>query len=127
MDLNRNSPWNWRVLDPPGGTFYAGPKALSESESRAINRLIRRLRPAVTVWYHQHATMVDTSTGHQAIERRYAKTVRLPAHPRGTVHGSITTWQADRFPKDTAFVVELPAGRLPAAAVRRHVRAIEEL
>ena len=127
VDLNRNAPWNWRVLDPPGGTYYAGPHALSEPESRAINRLVRRVRPAVSVWYHQHAAMVDTSTGHRSIERRYARTVGLPAEPYGTVPGSITTWQAHRYPADTAFVVELPGGPLSVAAVRRHVLAVSQL
>ena len=128
VDLNRNSPWNWGTKDRPGGTFYAGPKALSEPESKAINTLIATLRPAVSVWFHQHAAMVDTSSGgSHAIERRYARTVGLPAREYGTVHGSITSWQNARFPADTAFVVELPAGTLSATAVDRHVQAIEAL
>lgn len=128
VDLNRNSPWNWGTDDRPGDTYYAGPKALSEPESRAIHDLVERVRPAVTVWFHQHAAMVDTSSGgDHRIERRYARTVGLPAREYGTVHGSITSWQNDRFRRDTAFVVELPAGRLSSGSVARHVRAIEGL
>src|SRR6478736_2067150 len=55
VDLNRNSPWHWRRLS---GMFYSGPRPLSEPESRAINQLVRCLRPHVSIWYHQSATLV---------------------------------------------------------------------
>ncbi len=127
VDLNRNSPWHWRPLDPPGGLHYAGPRALSEPESRAVNRLVRRLRPALTIWYHQHAALVDASGGEPAIERRYARLVGLPFKAFGTFPGSITSWQNATFPGTTAFVVELPAGRLRRSAVARHVAAVRTL
>jgi murein peptide amidase A len=126
VDLNRNAPWRWQHLEQPGGTFYSGPYPLSEPESRAINKLVKRLRPAVSIWYHQHATLVDSSSGGDpAIESRYARTVGLPfrAYP-SFVPGSITSWQDATFPHDTAFVVELPAGALPPASVALHVAAI---
>jgi beta-N-acetylhexosaminidase len=47
---------------------------------------------------------------------------RLERHP-----GSVSTWQNRAFPGSTAFVVELPAGRLVAGAVRRHVAAVLHL
>ncbi len=128
VDLNRNSPWRWRTLDAPGGVHYAGPRPLSEPESRAINRLVRRLRPTVSVWYHQHAALVDTSSGGRvAPERAYAAASGLPLRAYGRVPGSITTWQDTRFPRSTAFVVELPPGRLSAAAVVRHLKAVESI
>jgi protein MpaA len=123
VDLNRNAPWRWQPL--PRGTYYSGPHPLSEPESRAINSLIKRLRPAVSIWYHQHATMVDSSSGGDpAIESRYARTVGLPFLAYPFVPGSITSWQDATFPNDTAFVVELPAGPLPASSVALHVAAI---
>jgi len=80
------------------------------------------------VWYHQHAALVDTSSGGDvAIERRYATTVKLPLREYGVFPGSITTWQDAAYPSDTAFCVELPAGTLSPAAVARHVKAIREL
>jgi murein peptide amidase A len=128
VDLNRNAPWRWQHLEQPGGTYYSGPYPLSEPESRAINRLVRRLRPAVSIWYHQHATLVDSSSGGDpAIERRYARTVGLPYLRYPFVPGSITSWQDATFPHDTAFVVELPGGPLPPASVSRHVAAIMAL
>lgn len=127
VDLNRNAPYRWRHLDPPGGTYYAGPRASSEPETRAVLGLVRRIHPDVTVWFHQHARLVDTSRGSRTIIRAYARRVGLPAIDYGTRPGSLSTWQSHAFPHDTAFVVELPAGALPAAKVRDHVAAIGAL
>lgn len=124
VDLNRNSPWHWRALDAPGGTFYSGPHALSEPESRAIVALVREVRPAISIWFHQHAALVDDSGGDRAIERRYARLVGMPFRHFGIEPGSITSWQDATFPADTAFVVELPAGALPSRSVDRHAAAV---
>jgi murein peptide amidase A len=125
VDLNRNSPWHWQPLEHPGDPFYSGPRPLSEPESRAINRLVNGLRPAVSIWYHQHAALVDDSSGGSlAIESRYARAVGLPLRNYGVFPGSITTWQDRTYPRDSAFVVELPAGSLSSAAIARHVAAV---
>jgi protein MpaA len=125
VDLNRNAPWHWRPLEHPWGTYYAGTGPLSEPESRAINRLINNLHPAVTIWYHQHASLVDDSSGGSlAIESHYAHSVGLPLRRYGDFPGSITTWQDVTYPQDTAFVVELPPGPLAASSIARHVGAI---
>jgi protein MpaA len=121
VDLNRNSPARWRPLK---GIFYSGSRPLSEPESKAIHRLVLRLRPAITIWYHQHATLVDDSGGDRAVERRYARMVRLPFRHFGDVPGSITGWQNATFRSATAFVVELPAGRLSRTAIARHANAV---
>ena len=125
VDLNRNSPWHWRPLDHPGGLHYSGPAPLSEPESRAIYRLVMRLRPAVSIWYHRHAALVDDSSGgRRQLERRYATLVGLPLRNYGVYPGSITTWQDATFPHDTAFVVELSAGVLSGTELSRHVAAV---
>jgi protein MpaA len=124
VDLNRNTPWHWRHL---GGTFYSGPSPLSEPESRAINKLVRCLQPQVSIWYHQAATLVDDSGGARSVERRYAHLVGLPFRHFGLEPGSITSWQNAAFPRDTAFVVELPAGRLTRRSAARHVSAVKAL
>jgi protein MpaA len=121
VDLNRNSPARWRPLK---GIFYSGPRPLSEPESKAIHRLVLRLRPAIAIWYHQHASLVDDSGGDQAVERRYARAVGLPFRHFGDVPGSITSWQNATLRRDTAFVVELPAGKLSSTAVARHTNAV---
>ena len=38
-------------------------------------RLIRRLRPVVSIWFHQHLNLVDESGGNATIERRFATRV----------------------------------------------------
>src|SRR5437588_2805882 len=45
VDLNRNFPFRWRTLGPPGSLHYAGPHPLSEPESRLVAALVLRLRP----------------------------------------------------------------------------------
>ena len=121
VDLNRNSPWRWRSLR---GEFYSGPRPLSEPESRAINRFVRCVQPQVSVWYHQSEALVDDSGGNRSVERRYARLVGMPFRHIGLEPGSITSWQNAAFPNDTAFVVELPPGRLSAGDAERHVTAL---
>jgi len=124
VDLNRNAPWRWRPTGPPGSVFYAGPRPRSEPETRALLRLVRRVRPAITIWYHQQAALVDDSGGDRRIERRYAELVGLPFKRYGDLPGVFTGWQNTTFPRTTAFVVELPAGPLRPRAARRHARAV---
>ena len=121
VDLNRNSPWHWRRLR---GEFYSGPRPLSEPESRAINTFVRCVQPQISIWYHQAAALVDDSGGDRSVERRYARLVGLPFRHIGLEPGSITSWQNAAFPNDTAFVVELPPGRVPADAAKHHVSAL---
>lgn len=125
VDLNRNAPWRWKPLDVPWGTYYSGPRARSEPESEAIVRLVRRARPAITIWYHQHAALVDPGGGDIRILRRYARRVSLPVRDafRG-LPGIWTGWQNATHRRATAFVVELPAGALDDAAVVRHADAV---
>ena len=127
VDLNRNSPWRWRPLESRGGLFWSGPRAASEPETRAVLRLVRRLKPAVSIWYHQHAALVNDSGGDRRIERRYARLVGLPFRKFSRPPGNFTSWQNATFPADTAFVVELPAGRMSRRAVRHHVAAVLSL
>jgi protein MpaA len=124
VDLNRNFAWRWQSQTTPGTTFYAGPAPLSEPESRFARMLITRLRPDITIWFHQHETAVDTSGGSVAIEARFARRVALPLRRMMRYPGSATTWQMHRFPKATAFVVELPPGTLGARATRAYARAV---
>lgn len=123
VDLNRNFPFAWRPL---GGGEYSGPHALSEPESRAARRLILKLKPDLTIWFHQPFGLVDRSGGDPAIERRFAQLsglplVRLARHP-----GSASSWQNHTLHPATAFVVELPAA-VSEALVRRASDAVREL
>jgi murein peptide amidase A len=121
VDLNRNFPWRWQRLS---GLFYSGPQPLSEPESRIAYRLIRRLRPQISIWFHQHMRVVDQSGGNAAVERRFARLVGLPLVRLAREPGSVVGWANHAFPGATAFVVELPTGTLSAASVSRFATAV---
>jgi protein MpaA len=125
VDLNRNFPWHWQRLGPRGTQQYAGTHALSEPESRIAHALIVRLRPAITIWFHQPLGVVDESGGSPAIERRFARLAGLPFRRLPRYPGSAASWQDTKFPATTAFVVELPAGRPTAGALARYARAVK--
>jgi murein peptide amidase A len=128
VDLNRNFNWRWRAHDQPWGTSYSGPRAFSEPESRAAKRLIKRIRPRVAIWYHQHLALVDDpSEADDRIARRYAKLVGLPFEHLPRYHGSATGWENHHIEHGTAFVVELPAGSLPDSDQHRHAVAVLDL
>jgi murein peptide amidase A len=125
VDLNRNSSQGRRFLGGPGTRFYAGPRAFSEPETRAIRSLILRVRPAVTVWYHQPFGLVDRpETGGDAISRAYARVSGLRFSPLTPRPGSMSRWENVRVRPGSSLVVELPGGRLPAASARRHAAAV---
>jgi murein peptide amidase A len=124
VDLNRNFPYLWQPLS---GTFYSGARSLSERESRIAYNLIRRVRPTTSIWFHQHLNVVDESGGSVAIERRFASLTGLPLARLAREPGSVVGWENHVLPGDTAFVVELPAGRLGDASASRFARAVESI
>jgi protein MpaA len=122
VDLNRNFPWGWRAQS---GIFASGPAPASEPETKAIMKLIARERPGVTLWFHQHMDLVERTRGSDAtIIARYARTAHMRVRTLARLPGTAPRWQEHAQPTSTSFVVELPAGRLPRAAVGRHVAAI---
>jgi protein MpaA len=121
VDLNRNFPFRWRPLD---GVYESGPRPLSEPESRIAYRLILRLRPSVSIWFHQHRDLVWASGGKAPLERRFARISGLPYHRLPALAGSAIDWQNHKLPGTTAFAAELPAGAASPAAVERYVRAV---
>jgi protein MpaA len=126
VDLNRNFPDGWKVLGAPGSLHYAGPNPLSEPESQAAASLLRRVRPTLGIWYHQALDVVDSSQGAPSLERRYAADTGMQLRRLIDYPGSATGYE-DRLLGPTAFVVELPAGRLTIGQVRRHVHAVVDV
>ena len=124
VDLNRNFPVAWRAMGGTFDTFHSGRFPLSEPESQAMAALVRRVRPRVTLYYHQMLRLVDRGGGDRFLERLYARRsgLRYRAYPRQP--GSATRWQNHTFRRDTATVVELPAGSLSRRAVARHAGAV---
>lgn len=127
VDLNRNFGRKWKPIGNRWDTYYPGPRKFSEPESRIAHDLIIDVRPDITIWYHQHMSLVDASGGKRWIQRRYAELVGLPLRDLKLLPGTATRWQNHRFEDDTSFVVELPAGSLSRKAVRRHARAVLEV
>jgi protein MpaA len=121
VDLNRNFPYLWQPLS---GTFYSGPRALSERESRIAYKLIRRIRPTMSIWFHQHLNVVDESGGDVRAEQRFARLVGMRTERLGRYPGSVAGWENHTFPGTTAFVVELPAGPVPPRRIGVFTRAI---
>ncbi len=121
VDLNRNFPWRWRRLS---GAFYSGRRGLSEPESRAAFRLIGRLQPWLSIWFHQPLGAVSVTKRSRALERRFAQLAglglaNLPAYP-----GSATSWERHLLPDSAAFVAELPGGSIGARKANRYARAV---
>jgi hypothetical protein len=127
VDLNRNWASRWKRQGEPWSLYYSGPRVFSEPESRAGRGLITRVRPRVSIWYHQHMNVV-WAVGSAADEGRiYAARVGMGVRTDDSLRGTAVGWQQRRFPTAGAFVVELPAGPVPATARVRHVEAVRRL
>ena len=122
VDLNRNFPYRWKFTAEP--VYYSGPRPVSEPETRAAMSLVRRIRPAVTITYHQHMDLVDEAGGDRGVARRYAQIAGLRPTCLTFLPGEETEWSNHTFPGTTSFVVELPAGPIARPALSRHLRAV---
>ena len=124
VDLNRNFPYRWRPL---GGGEYSGAGPLSEPESRAAHRLVRREKPDLTIWFHQPFGLVDRPEGNPFAAHRFADLIGLPlVRLPGPYPGSATRWQNHTFKESTAFVAELPPKVTPSLT-QRAIAAIRTL
>jgi protein MpaA len=123
VDLNRNFPYRW--AGGPRGTYYPGPRPASEPETRALMRLVRRVRPQLAIYYHQHLGItVRERAGDVSVEREYARRTGLPLRSLPNYHGTAVSWEDRAVPSSTAFVVELRAGPADAALHARAVLAL---
>jgi len=121
VDLNRNFPFRWR---PMNGVYESGQRPLSEREARIAERLIVRLHPHVTIWFHQHLDLVWASGGDRRIDKVFARVSGLPYRPLPPLDGSAIDWQNHALRGTTAFAAELPAGQPTERQVARYVRAV---
>jgi hypothetical protein len=124
VDLNRNFPSHWRPRGHRGDPEYSGPRPLSERETRIAWRLIVRLRPAVTIWFHQPQGIVRAWGHSVAAAERFARLAHVSFRRLGWPTGSATNWQNNRFQNASSFVVELPPGPLTLAQATRYARAV---
>lgn len=124
VDLNRNFPSLWQRFGHPGSTYYSGPRPCSEPETRAARDLILRIRPQLTVWFHQHLDVVWAYGRSAGAGRRYARLAGMRLLHRPWLAGSATNWQNHLRDGGASITVELPAGSLDGAGVARQVRAV---
>lgn len=99
--------------------------AFSQRETRIARRLIERLRPDVSIWFHQPQAVVRAWGASRATARRYARLAGEPYRALAWPPGSASRWQNGLG--QVSFVVELAPGRLSGAAAARHTRAILRL
>jgi murein peptide amidase A len=124
VDLNRNFASEWIPIGQRWDLQYSGPRPWSEPETRIARRLILRIRPDITIWYHQPQALVRAWGQSRPAARRYARLAREPYRSIRWPNGTAPNWQNHRFPGTTSFVVELPPGPLSARAAARHARAV---
>lgn len=130
IDLNRNSPYDWRPLGTLGDRQYSGTAPLSEPEARIATSFVDRVRPDIVFWYHQRSQasfppLIDDSGGRADISSKYALLVGLPFERKPRYPGSLVSWSNWKYPGTTAFVIELPGVRaLTPAEVQTHASAV---
>jgi murein peptide amidase A len=127
VDLNRNFPSRWKPIGERGDPQYSGPRPFSEPETRLAARIIKRLRPEVTIWFHQHwaARPLVRAWGQSVTAaRRYATLARLPFRRLPWPAGTAPNWQNHHFPGTASFVVEMPRGPLSGSLKSRLERSI---
>jgi protein MpaA len=124
VDLNANWSSQWRAGGRPFDVYYPGPPPFSERETRIARDLILRLRPRVTIWYHQHMNVVWAWGPSSAAGRVYARAAGMRFYHHPWLDGTAANWQNHHLPGSAAFTVELPAGSLTPHQIDEQVRAV---
>lgn len=127
VDLNRNFGSEWIPIGARWDPEYSGPRPWSEPETRIARALVKRLRPDVTIWYHQPQAVVRAWGPSRPMARRYARLAHEPYASIRWPHGTAPNWQNHRFRGAASFVVELPSGELSARRAAAHTRAVRRL
>jgi hypothetical protein len=127
VDLNRNFGAMWAPVGHRGSLQWSGPRPFSEPETRIARRLILRLRPALTLWFHQPQALVRAWGPSLAAGRRYARLAGVSFRALAWPGGTASNWQNHLRPLETSFVVELPPGPLTPLAARPYARALLRL
>jgi len=123
VDLNRNFPYRWGTS--PRGATWSGPGPLSEPESVALRRLVRRIDPALVVSFHQPLYGVGANDKGMPTVRALAAGMDLPVRRfvcTGICHGTFTGWVNNRT---DGLAVTVEFGRNAGdALVRRAARTV---
>lgn len=127
VDLNRNFASQWRPIGQPGDSQYSGPRPFSEPETRLAARIVERLRPEATIWFHQYSGMrpfVRAWGPSAPAGRHFARLARMPFHLLRWPAGTAPNWQNHRYPGSSSFVVELPRGQVEPGMRKRVAEAL---
>lgn len=114
VDLNRNFPSAWKRIGSPFDPQYSGPRPFSEPETRLAARVIRALRPAATIWFHQYrGSRPFVRAWGRSLEgaRHFARLAGMPFRAMRWPAGTGPNWQ-NHVLSGAACVVELPRGEL---------------
>jgi protein MpaA len=129
VDLNRNFSSGWHPLGRPFGSEYSGPRPFSEPETRLAARVIRAVRPAATIWFHQYRGKRPfvRAWGQSAPgARHFAALADMPFRSMRWPAGTGPNWQNHTFP-GAAFVVELPRGPVDPRMRERLGRDLQQM
>ncbi|MDQ3068035.1 MAG: DUF2817 domain-containing protein [Actinomycetota bacterium] len=99
--------------------------AATQRETLIARKLILRLRPDVTIWFHQPQALVRAWGPSRAVARRYARLAGVPYRSLEWPPATASRWQNGLG--QLSFVVELGPGELANAAARRHADAVLRL
>ena len=127
VDLNRNFSYRWRDGVSPSSGYYPGPHPFSEPESRAVRKLVRRVQPRVSIWFHQPWNQVlAPCSGPAPLQRSFSRLSGIPLKRCRThdLRGTAIDWEQHVLAGTQAFVVELPGRPPSSAAARRDARAV---
>lgn len=130
VDLNRNFSSGWKPIGSRGSAEYSGPRPFSEPETRLASRIVSKLRPRVTIWFHQirSGRPFVRAWGQSApAGRLFARQAQIPFRPMRWPAGTGPNWQNHRFPGSAAYVVELPRAALAPRLAERLNDALDRV
>ena len=127
VDLNRNFGSEWIPIGSRWDPEYSGPRPWSEPETRTVRRLVKDLKPELTIWYHQPQTLVRAWGQSVPAARKFARFSNMDFAKIRWPHGTAPNWQNHRFPGTSSFVVELAPGPLSDRKANRQAYAVMRL
>jgi protein MpaA len=130
VDLNRNFPSGWEPIGQRGSAEYSGPRPFSEPETRLAARIVRKLRPRLTIWFHQIRSggpFVRAWGTSAPAGRLFAHEAGIPFRLIPWPAGTGPNWQNHRFPGSASYVVELPRGPLSQGLSERLNDALDRV
>lgn len=128
VDLNRNFPAGWRARGRPWDPEFPGRRPFSEPETRIVRDLVSRVRPAITVWFHQQAEPLVRAWGRSVpAARRFATFAGMRFARMRWLAGTAPHWQNSLPGGGSSFVVELAQRPLHGAEAVRLAAALERL